>query len=129
MPSQTRQWYLSRDGQQYGPISDAELTRLHELGHVLATDLLWRQGFPQWRTALVLFPTQKHKHAVRPIANTEQSNSHVGRANDRPGYVAAKPAATWRSALAKSLVAVLCALAILAVYMHYPSLVEFIRAL
>jgi GYF domain 2 len=124
MPSQIRQWYLARDGQQYGPLDDAELAKLHELGHVLATDLLWRQGFPKWRSAFVLFPTRKH--GVRPTA-VEQSNSHVGRADDHAGYTAANQLATWRPALAKSLVALLCAMAIVAVYMHYPSLKEIIR--
>jgi hypothetical protein len=53
--SQT-QWYLARDGQQFGPISEAELAKFIELGHLQPTDLLWREGFPDWRPALVVFP-------------------------------------------------------------------------
>jgi hypothetical protein len=45
------QWYLARDGQQYGPISDAELAKLDELGHLKPSDLLWRPGFTHWRPA------------------------------------------------------------------------------
>jgi hypothetical protein len=45
------QWYLARDGQQYGPISDAELAKLNELGYLKPSDLLWRPGFTNWRPA------------------------------------------------------------------------------
>jgi hypothetical protein len=50
------QWYLARDGQQYGPLSEAELRKFIELGHLQPTDLLWREGFPDWRPAIVVFP-------------------------------------------------------------------------
>jgi hypothetical protein len=55
-PSSQHQWYLARDGQQYGPLSDPELAKFVELGHLQPTDLLWREGFPDWRPALVVFP-------------------------------------------------------------------------
>jgi hypothetical protein len=125
MTPQSRQWYIARDGQEYGPISDAELANLHELGHVLATDLLWREGLPNWRSVLVLFPTWRL--VVQQAAIKDQSRSRVGSAIDRAGYVAAKQVTTWRPALAKSLVALLCVMAIVAVYTHYPSLMEIIR--
>jgi hypothetical protein len=51
-------WYLARDGEQYGPISEAEMAKLVELGHLQPNDLLWRDGFPDWRPALVVFPPQ-----------------------------------------------------------------------
>src|SRR5262245_48929084 len=53
--SQT-QWYLARDGQQFGPLSDTELAKFIELGHLQPTDLLWRAGSPDWRPPLVVFP-------------------------------------------------------------------------
>jgi hypothetical protein len=55
--SQT-QWYLAREGQQFGPISEAELAKFIELGHLQPTDLLWREGFADWRPALIVFPPQ-----------------------------------------------------------------------
>ncbi len=57
-PSSQHQWYLARDGQQYGPLTDPELAKFVELGHLQPTDLLWREGFPEWRPALVVFPPQ-----------------------------------------------------------------------
>jgi len=55
-PAAQTQWYIARDGQQYGPLSEAELGRFVDLGHLQPTDLLWREGFPDWRPAMVVFP-------------------------------------------------------------------------
>jgi GYF domain 2 len=49
------EWYLARDGQQYGPLSDAELTKFRELGHLYMTDLVWRKGFANWMPAAAVF--------------------------------------------------------------------------
>jgi hypothetical protein len=57
-PSSQNQWYLARDGQQYGPLTDAELAKFVELGHLQPADLLWREGFTEWRPAQVVFPLQ-----------------------------------------------------------------------
>ena len=59
MSSPAAQWYLARDGQQFGPLSETELTKFVELGHLQPTDLLWREGFPDWRPAMVVFPPRK----------------------------------------------------------------------
>ena len=64
-PASQIQWYLAREGQQYGPLSEAELAKFIELGHLQPNDLLWREGFPDWRPALVLFP-QRQPSAKRP---------------------------------------------------------------
>jgi hypothetical protein len=64
-PASETQWYLARDGQQFGPISDAELAKFIELGYLQPTDLLWREGFPDWRPALVVFPPRS---PARPSA-------------------------------------------------------------
>jgi len=60
-PASQTQWYLAREGQQYGPLSDAELGKFVELGHLQPNDLLWREGFPDWRPALVVFPQRPAK--------------------------------------------------------------------
>jgi hypothetical protein len=57
-PPSQHQWYLARDGQQYGPLTDPELAKFVELGHLQPTDLLWREGFSDWRPALAVFPPQ-----------------------------------------------------------------------
>ena len=50
-----RSWYLARDGQQFGPLSDAEMKAFNDLGHLQRTDLVWRKGFSDWRRAGEVF--------------------------------------------------------------------------
>ncbi len=49
------QWFIARDGKQHGPVSDVEMRKLVELGHLRSSDLLWRLGFPDWRPAPAVF--------------------------------------------------------------------------
>lgn len=60
---QAVEWYLARDGQQHGPITATEMSKIVELGYLLPTDLVWRQGFDEWRPAHSVFPP-----APRPAA-------------------------------------------------------------
>lgn len=53
------QWFIARDGTQHGPLSDVEMKKLVELSYLRPTDLIWRQGFPDWRPALAVFPRQQ----------------------------------------------------------------------
>jgi hypothetical protein len=90
------QWYLARDGQQFGPISEPEMAKLVELGHLQATDLLWREGFPDWRPAMVVFPPRgpgagSGPRLTRPDAGRQQAGpQHTGSqrssANGFAGY-------------------------------------------
>lgn len=52
-------WYIARDGQQHGPISQTEMQMFVENGHLKPTDLLWRPGFADWQPAASVFPDQK----------------------------------------------------------------------
>ena len=49
-------WHLVRSGKPYGPLSDLEMLKFIELGHLEPTDLLWREGFSEWRHATAVFP-------------------------------------------------------------------------
>jgi len=48
-------WYLSRDGQQHGPLSDRELSLFAEGGNFKPGDLLWTAGLDEWKPADALF--------------------------------------------------------------------------
>lgn len=52
-------WYLARDGQQYGPVTELELKKLVELGQLLETDLVWNEGFTDWQPASVAIETYR----------------------------------------------------------------------
>jgi hypothetical protein len=63
------EWYLARDGQQFGPLNDMELRKFIELGHMRPDDLLWRHGFPDWRPASAVFPAGRPAPpATKPTA-------------------------------------------------------------
>ncbi|MBU2583420.1 MAG: DUF4339 domain-containing protein [Alphaproteobacteria bacterium] len=49
-------WYIARDGQQHGPLSDAEMQLFVESGHLKPTDLVWNQEMPEWKAAPSVFP-------------------------------------------------------------------------
>ena len=42
------QWHYSRGGQQAGPISAAELKQLASSGKLSRTDMVWKDGMPNW---------------------------------------------------------------------------------
>jgi hypothetical protein len=93
-PASQTQWYLAREGQQYGPLSDAELGKFVELGHLQPNDLLWREGFPDWRPALVLFPPKQKPApaAKRPppdFGATTPASPHLGA--ERPATERTRP--------------------------------------
>jgi hypothetical protein len=46
-----RQWYYSQNGKQQGPVSVEQLKQLAQSGALLPTDLLWADGFREWRPA------------------------------------------------------------------------------
>ncbi len=72
-PAPDVQWYLARDGKQHGPLTNAEMLKLVELGHLRASDLVWRAGFADWRTATSVFPEMKSQAAPRPAPPPPQA--------------------------------------------------------
>ena len=47
----SRTFFVSRAGQQDGPITEDELQKLVELGHLKADDLVWTEGATEWMPA------------------------------------------------------------------------------
>ncbi len=41
-------WYYSKNGTQLGPVTEQELKAKGGNGEVLATDLVWKEGMPDW---------------------------------------------------------------------------------
>lgn len=84
------EWYLARDGQQYGPLTDLEMRKFVELGHLRPTDLVWRQGFPDWRAA----PTVFHTPAAVPPPSGPRASAPAPEFPDWPVQATAPEAAT-----------------------------------
>ena len=72
------EWYLARDGQQHGPLSQVELDKFIELGHKRPWELLWLVDFDDWRAADEVFPPrappQTAAHAEPVVTSTEHSS-------------------------------------------------------
>lgn len=79
------EWYLARDGQQHGPLSQIELDKFIELGHLRPEDLLWRAGFDDWRPAAEVFPPRPPQPAAPtlPTLSAEDRQSE-GAASGTP---------------------------------------------
>jgi hypothetical protein len=113
------QWFIARDGRQHGPLSDVEMHKLVELGHLRQTDLVWRLGFPDWRPVAAVFPPGS-RAAAAPAAvpfataaeaagrwqpSTEstggatQQDRSVGRPASMYGGAASAPAAAQATAI------------------------------
>ena len=73
LPRAEVEWHLVRNGKPYGPVSDLEMLKFIELGHMKPTDMLWRDGFNEWRPATIVFPelqgapSPSHTEAVDAI--------------------------------------------------------------
>lgn len=79
------QWYLGRDGTQYGPLTDAEMKKLAALGHLKKDDLVWRPGFSEWALAPAVFPEARqteHKPEATPVASKNPTSTSLV---NRPG--------------------------------------------
>lgn len=48
-------WYYSKNATQLGPVSLDELRFKLASGEVLSTDMVWREGMPDWRPASAMF--------------------------------------------------------------------------
>jgi hypothetical protein len=56
------QWFLAREGKQYGPYPEEEMERMCQSGRVAGSDLTWCDGMPNWKPASESFPL----HVPRP---------------------------------------------------------------
>jgi hypothetical protein len=58
------QWYYSKNATQLGPVTDEELRAKLASGEVTASDMVWKDGMPDWKPAAsvpelgVMIPTQ-----------------------------------------------------------------------
>ena len=50
-PALKPQWYYANEGQQLGPVSNADLKKLVAISQVLPETLIWREGMSDWLPA------------------------------------------------------------------------------
>lgn len=69
------QWYIARDGKQYGPVSDNDLAQLVRNKELIDGDYLWRHGFDNWLPA-------HQVQEVRELASNGAINPSLGAGPD-----------------------------------------------
>jgi len=75
-------WYLTRDGQQFGPLTDRELSLFAKGGNFKDGDLLWTAGLDSWKPANAVFGL-----ASSPDASMDEAEEAVGEAAETPVFV------------------------------------------
>ena len=93
---QANEWFLARDGQQHGPLSDVEIRKVAELGHLRPTDLVWRQGLANWVLATSVFagPAQPPPARVAPPHAGAPQGDYEPAAGPRVGDPRSAPSRT-----------------------------------
>jgi hypothetical protein len=80
-------WYYAQDGQQAGPVSAEQLQRLARSGRIRDTDLVWREGLPQWiqaRSVGGLFAPSEWNSDPIPLAPDDRPAARDYDPDDRP---------------------------------------------
>ncbi len=50
-------WYYSLNGQQTGPVTEAQLTALISSGAINTSTLVWKEGMPDWQAISIALPS------------------------------------------------------------------------
>ena len=104
------QWHYLQDGKQHGPITEADLKQLVAAGKVKPTDLVWKQGMPQWvavsSVAGMLPPTSPVAAVpppppVKPVASTPTTPPQAVKAVPASVAPVGNPTATSPTQVAK----------------------------
>jgi hypothetical protein len=77
------EWYLSRGGKRLGPFSQHKLDEMKRAGQLAPTDLVWRNGWPEWVPAERAFSIWR---TAQPIGLRLKVNPHKKR-RDRSSLV------------------------------------------
>jgi hypothetical protein len=82
-------WYLTRDGKQYGPLTDRELSLFAEGGNFKKSDLLWTAGLDSWKPAGDIFGLGSSPDS--PEGDTDTGAEMNDEASEGPVFVDASP--------------------------------------
>src|SRR5680860_1044449 len=82
-------WYLCRDGQQLGPLTDQELSLFAKGGNFQPNDLLWTQGLDSWKPAGAIFGLTSSSQAdeATDAKTSDQATEPPVQATDESGGV------------------------------------------
>lgn len=76
-------WYYAKNGEQRGPVTDADFQTLYQTGTINAETLVWREGMANWQPYGELFPSAGARTAPAPFAATPVAASWATEAQVR----------------------------------------------
>lgn len=97
-------WFWMKDGQKHGPIDTPQLKQMAQAGQIKPTDLIWREGLPDW------VPASKAKGLfgaeAAPAGGGDVSSPAASRPSASPAVAASaeQPAAPGRKAKRKLII-------------------------
>jgi hypothetical protein len=89
------QWYYTQNDQRFGPVSGGELKQLAMSGQLQPSDLVWKEGLPEWKAAKS-FPalfTGETPPAPAVAATGKKILAGVGRLAEKVSQVASEAVA------------------------------------
>jgi len=66
---------ISRNGEQFGPYSEADMHAHINSGHVLTDDLTWKEGMASWLPVSQIFPSGTQRNSIAPPPSFVQTAS------------------------------------------------------
>lgn len=78
------QWYYSKNSTQLGPISFEELCAKLASGEVSRSDMVWREGLPDWRPASTMPELAVSGSGAPPVPMVQQTGGASGNSPYRP---------------------------------------------
>ena len=109
-PSVQAEWFYAQNGQQFGPVAEADIRRMVSTGELEASDLIWSEGFEKWTPA-----GETAGFASAFIKSTPQPESVFIRDETKAGF--------WETFMGTSKAAVLPSKAV----HKYPNLSRYLR--
>lgn len=73
------QIYVTKDGEQYGPFDEAEISEQLKSGRFNSTDLAWREGIPEWIPISNLTPSKALPAGMPPLPSQNRVNAGSAR--------------------------------------------------
>ncbi len=78
------EWYWMKDGQKHGPVDTAHLRQLARAGQLQPTDIIWRDGLPNWVEASRAKGLFSQEVAAAPLDDRTATPPSARRTSEEP---------------------------------------------
>jgi hypothetical protein len=86
-------WYIAREGEVAGPVSQAEFAEFLRRGHLRPTDLIWYDGLDDWASGADLLAQMDVEPATAPPRDRSLHGAAVASAEGVSEWMSMSPRA------------------------------------